>query len=79
MKDRRQNRIDEKFELFRSIIGLEDTRDILDLYCYTGTRMTDPIQKDMQTVTDINYVPSGSRKNKVIEWKSNKAISWQVG
>jgi hypothetical protein len=41
------------FEL-RNIIGLEDTRDILDLYHYTGTHMTDPIQKDMSTITDIN-------------------------
>lgn len=53
-KDRRPNKIDDKFELFRSIIGLEDTRDILDLYHYTGSHMTDPIQKDRQTVTDIN-------------------------
>ena len=33
-------------------ISLSD--NILDLYHYTGSHMTDPIQKDRKTVTDIN-------------------------
>ena len=33
-KDQRRNQRDDKLELFRSIVGLEDVRDILDLYHY---------------------------------------------
>jgi hypothetical protein len=54
-KDRRPNQTDDKLELFRSIIGLEDVRDILDLQYYKGSHMTDPIpQKTPTTVTDNN-------------------------
>jgi hypothetical protein len=54
-KDRRSNQRDDKLELFRSIIGLEDVRDILDLQYYKGSHMTDPMpQKTPTTVTDNN-------------------------
>jgi major intracellular serine protease len=54
-KDRRPNQRDDKLELFRSIIGLEDIRDILDLQYYKGGHMTDPLpQKTPTTVTDNN-------------------------
>lgn len=53
-KDRRPNQRDDKLELFRSIIGLEDVRDILDLQYYKGSHMTDEIRKTSTTITDNN-------------------------
>ena len=53
-KDQRPNQRDDKFELFRHAIGLEDVRDILDLSRYKENHMTDPIRKTVKTVTDIN-------------------------
>jgi subtilisin len=53
-KNERQNQIDDKFEIFRQIVGLHDTRDVLDLLQYTGNRINEPIQKTLETVTDIN-------------------------
>jgi hypothetical protein len=53
-KDRRHNQREDKLELFRSIIGLEDVRDILDLRRYKGSHMTDPIRKTPITITDNN-------------------------
>lgn len=53
-KDLRPNKRDDKLELFRHIIGLEDVRDILDLSRYTQNHAKDPIRKTSFTVTDIN-------------------------
>lgn len=53
-KDLRPNQIDDKFEIFRNTIGLDDVRDLLDLSRYTQNRMTDEIHKTDVTVTDIN-------------------------
>ena len=53
-KDQRPNQRDDKFELFRHAIGLEDVRDILDLSHYKENHMTDKIRKTVSTVTDIN-------------------------
>lgn len=53
-KDLRPNQRDDKFEIFRHAIGLEDTNDILDLSRYKGSHMHDEIQKTPTTVTDIN-------------------------
>lgn len=53
-KDQRRNQRDDKLGLFRSIIGLEDVRDILDLQYYKGSYKTDPIQKTPTTITDNN-------------------------
>ena len=53
-KDLRPNKRDDKFELFRHIVGLEDVRDILDLSRYKDNHMTEPIRKTVSTVTDIN-------------------------
>lgn len=53
-KDLRPNKRDDKFELFRHAIGLEDVRDILDLSRYKDNHMTDEIRKTRFTVTDIN-------------------------
>jgi subtilisin len=53
-KDQRSNKIDDKFELFRHIVGLRDVNDILDLLNFKGDKMTQPIQKSKETVTDIN-------------------------
>lgn len=55
----RPNQRDDKFELFRNIVGLADVRDILDLSRYTGpTHMHDEIRKTEFTVTDINSYES---------------------
>src|SRR5262245_46985159 len=53
-KDLRTNKVDDKLEIFRHAIGLEDTNNILDLSYYQGSHMTDPIQKNKETITDIN-------------------------
>lgn len=53
-KDLRPNKSDDKFEIFRSIIGLEDTSNIFEVTKFVGNRKTEPIRKDKQTVTDIN-------------------------
>jgi subtilisin family serine protease len=53
-KEERPNQRDDKFELFRNIAGLNDHLDLLDLMRYSGSHMTDPIEKHMETVTDIN-------------------------
>jgi subtilisin len=53
-KDLRPNKRDDKFELFRHAVGLEDVRDILDLSRYKDNHMTDEISKTVSTVTDIN-------------------------
>lgn len=53
-KDKRPNKRDDKLELFRSIAGIDDHMDLLDLNRYTGSHMTDQIHKTKETVTDIN-------------------------
>lgn len=53
-KDLRPNQRDDKIEIFRNAIGLEDVRDVLDLSRYSGGHMTDEIHKTPVTVTDIN-------------------------
>lgn len=53
-KNLRPNQIDDKIELFRSITGISDLRDILDLNHYTGHHMHTIIDKRIDTVTDIN-------------------------
>ena len=53
-KDQRPNQRDDKFEIFRSTIGLADVRDVLDIGRYKENHMHDPILKTKQTVTDIN-------------------------
>lgn len=65
-KDKRQNKTDDKLEILRSIIGLRDTNNILDLIKESQrTRLsenkTNPnIAKDHQTIVDINLyeIPS---------------------
>lgn len=65
-KDKRQNQRDDKLEMLRSIIGLRDTNNILDLIKESQrTRLsenkTNPkIAKDHQTIVDINLydIPS---------------------
>jgi subtilisin len=53
-KDKRVNKTDDKVELFRQAIGLEDTSNILDLKSFTGNKKTSPIIKDKRTITDVN-------------------------
>lgn len=53
-KNQRPNKRDDKLEIFRSIIGLEDTNNILDLSYYKGNHAHDPIHKNKATITDIN-------------------------
>lgn len=53
-KDLRPNQRDDKLEIFRQAIGLEDVRDILDLSHFTGHHMSTPVRKTKLTVTDIN-------------------------
>lgn len=53
-KDKRPNKRDDKLELFRSIMGLTETRDLLDLNHFTGHHATTPIRKTTATITDIN-------------------------
>lgn len=53
-KNLRPNQTDDKIELFRSIIGVADLRDILDLSHYTGHHMHTIVDKRVDTVTDIN-------------------------
>jgi hypothetical protein len=48
-KDLRPNQRDDKLELFRSIIGLEDIKDIIDLQYYKDNHMTDPIPQKTPT------------------------------
>lgn len=58
-KPERPNQRDDKFEIFRNVVGLADVRDILDLNRHTGpTHMHDPIRKTLFTVTDINSYDS---------------------
>jgi hypothetical protein len=57
-KDRRPYQRDDKFEIFRSAIGLADVRDILDLTHYQGSHATDQIYKERDTITDINSYES---------------------
>lgn len=57
-KDERPNQRDDKFEIFRNTIGLEDVRDILDLSRHKENHMHDPIRKTNKTVTDINSYQS---------------------
>jgi subtilisin family serine protease len=58
-KAERPNQRDDKFEIFRNVVGLADVRDILDLSRYTGpTHMHDEIRKTEFTVTDINSYES---------------------
>lgn len=53
-KDLRPNKRDDKLEIFRQAVGLEDVSDILDLSHFTGHHMTSPVRKTNVTVTDIN-------------------------
>lgn len=53
-KDLRPNQRDDKFELFRQIVGLEDVRDIVDISHFKGNHMHEPINKTIYSVTDIN-------------------------
>jgi subtilisin len=53
-KDLRPNKRDDKFEIFRQIIGLEDVRDIADITRLVGSHKEDPLHKTRVTVTDIN-------------------------
>jgi len=58
-KEQRVNRRDDKVELFRAILGIEDTNNILDV-----TKESDKVrlsvikktvfEKDLQTISDIN-------------------------
>ena len=65
-KNRRQNRVDDKLEILRNIIGLRDTNNILDLIKESQrTRLsenkTNPnLAKDDKTIVDINLydIPS---------------------
>lgn len=58
-KGERPNQRDDKFEIFRNVVGLADVRDILDLVRHTGpTHMHDEIRKTEFTVTDINSYDS---------------------
>jgi subtilisin len=58
-KDQRPNKIDDKFELFRHAIGLEDTKDFLEMERFQGHHKTTAIRKELTTVVDINsyYTP----------------------
>lgn len=53
-KNLRPNKRDDKLEIFRHIVGLEDTRDIADITRLTGTHKHDQLHKTRRTVTDIN-------------------------
>lgn len=53
-KDQRPNKIDDKVEIFRHAIGLEDTKDICDVCLLTGSHKHDQLYKSDTTVTDIN-------------------------
>ena len=48
-KNQRPNKRDDKLEIFRHAIGLEDTNDILDLTRYQGSHRSDPIIKARAT------------------------------
>lgn len=53
-KDLRPNKRDDKIEIFRHIVGLDDIRDIVDITQLTGNRKHDTLHKTISTVTDIN-------------------------
>lgn len=65
-KDKRQNKRDDKFEILRSVIGLRDTNNVLDLVresqrtAHSENKNNPNIAKDHQTVVDINLydIPS---------------------
>lgn len=65
-KDKRQNKKDDKFEVLRSVIGLRDTNNILDLVRESArtrdseNKTNSNIAKDYQTAVDINLyeIPS---------------------
>jgi len=53
-KDQRPNKIDDKVEIFRHVVGLEDIRDIAQPALLTGNQKHDQLNKTVSTVTDIN-------------------------
>ena len=65
-KDKRKNQRDDKFEILRSVIGLRDTNNVLDLVkesrrTVASENKNNPnITKDHQTIVDINLyqIPS---------------------
>lgn len=53
-KNLRPNKRDDKVEIFRHVVGLEDTNDIAHPAFLTGNKMQDQLHKTKSTVTDIN-------------------------
>jgi Subtilisin-like serine proteases len=53
-KSQRPNKVDDKVEIFRHVVGLEDTKDIVNPAFLTDNKKHDLLNKTRTTVTDIN-------------------------
>ena len=77
-KEKRQNRRDDKFEILRSVIGLRDTNNLLDLIkesqrtAHLENKTNPNISKDHQTIVDINLYDIPSVHIKLTEDQANR-------
>jgi subtilisin family serine protease len=53
-KHLRPNKRDDKVEIFRNVVGLEDTKDIVNPAFLTDNKKHDLMDKNRSTITDIN-------------------------